>query len=171
MLNTQTITFITQNLIYSAVILLLAIVGKLIMGLIIKSLVNQLQDDDPETISDIEQRTETLAGLANNVAKVAIAGTAFVMILSQWGINIAPILTGAGILGLAVGFGTQSLVKDIVTGFFILVDNQYNAGDKVKIAGLEGTVESMNIRTTVLRGEDGKKYLIPNSSISTIERH
>jgi len=171
MLSTQTIAFITHNLIYTGVILLVAIIGRIIASLVINALVKRIQDDDLESVSTLEQRTKTLAGLTNNIVRFAITGTAFIMILSQWGINIAPILTGAGILGLAIGFGAQTLVKDIVTGLFILVDNQYNVGDRIKIAGHEGTVVSMNIRTTVIKGKDGKKYLIPNSQISTIEKH
>ena len=170
MLNAETLAFVTKNMIYSGAIALIAILARIASGFIIKSLVKRLEDNDPEATSSLEQRAYTLASLARNIANVLILGTAGIMILSQWGINITPILTGAGILGLAVGFGAQALVKDVVTGFFILVDNQYNVGDRIKIAGHEGKVISMNIRTTILMGNDGKKYLIPNSQISTIEK-
>ncbi|MDC0449091.1 mechanosensitive ion channel [bacterium] len=161
---------ITQNLTYSGAIILAAIVSRLFAAFFIKALVKRLEDNDPETTSALEQRTYTLAGLAKNITNVLIYGTAFIMVLSQWGINIAPILTGAGILGLAVGFGAQTLVKDVVTGFFILLENHYNVGDKIKIAGHTGTVVDMSIRTTVLVDQEGKTYLIPNSQIATIEK-
>jgi small-conductance mechanosensitive channel len=171
MFSTDTIAFITGNLIYTGAIVLVAILARISAGFVIRTLVKQLQDDDPDTVSTLEQRTTTLASLANNIVKFVVGGTALIMVLSQWGINVTPILTGAGILGLAVGFGAQALVKDIVTGLFILVDNQYNVGDRVKIANHTGIVTSMNIRTTTLMGDNGQKYLIPNSQIATIEKY
>jgi small-conductance mechanosensitive channel len=171
MFSTETIAFATKNLVYTGAILLVALLARILANFLIKALVKQLEDDDPESVSTLEQRTQTLAALAKNIVKFIVWGTAMIMVLSQWGINVTPILTGAGILGLAVGFGAQALVKDIVTGLFILVDNQYNVGDRIKIAGHEGTVVSMNIRTTVLVGDDGTKYLIPNSQIATIEKN
>ena len=90
------------------------------------------------------------------------------MILSQWGVNIAPLLAGAGILGLAVGFGTQTLVKDIVTGFFILLEGNYNIGTEIEIAGVKGEVKKINLRTTVLEADKGIIHIIPNSKITDI---
>lgn len=170
MFDLETTTQITKNLINTGFLVLLGFAARVVAGVGINLLVKKLEDDDPDTISELEQRTQTLAGLGKNIANVFIFGVVIVMVLSEWGINIAPILTGAGIIGLAVGFGTQTLVKDIVTGFFVLLENHYNVGDKVNVAGKEGTVVEIKLRTTVLRGSDGKTYIIPNSAISTIEK-
>jgi len=161
----------TKNLIYSLLILVLAAVSKHIAVVILKAAVAKVEDDDPKTTNALEQRAYTLGSLINNVLNVLIYGIAVVMILSQWGIDIMPILTGAGIMGLAVGFGAQTLVKDMINGFFILADNQFNVGDKVKIAGLEGTVEEMKIRVTVLKDGEGNKHTIPNSNITTVTKY
>jgi small-conductance mechanosensitive channel len=116
-------------------------------------------------------RVKTLRGLVKNIIGIAIWSIAFVMILSKWGVNIVPILTGAGILGLAIGFGSQTLVKDIVTGFFILLENQYNVGDYVEITGVKGRVKRMNLRTTILKDEDGTISIIPNSAIVKVVKY
>ncbi len=116
-------------------------------------------------------RIKTLRGLVKNLIGITIGSIAFVMILSKWGVNIVPILTGAGILGLAIGFGSQTLVKDVVTGFFILLENQYNVGDYVEITGVKGRVRRMNLRTTILKDEDGTVSIIPNSSIVKVVKY
>jgi moderate conductance mechanosensitive channel len=116
-------------------------------------------------------RVKTLRGLVKNIIGIAVWSIAFVMILAKWGVNIVPILTGAGILGLAIGFGSQTLVKDIVTGFFILLENQYNVGDYVEITGVKGRVRRMNLRTTILKDEDGTISIIPNSSIVKVVKY
>jgi len=99
------------------------------------------------------------------IALVAIGG---MMALTEVGFAIGPIMTGAGILGLAVGFGAQSLVKDIITGFFLLLENQLRVGDVVEIGGKTGTVEAINLRTTVLRDVEGSVHVIPNGSVNAV---
>jgi small conductance mechanosensitive channel len=84
------------------------------------------------------------------------------------GIDIGPLLAGAGIVGLAVGFGAQSLVKDVISGFFMLLENQMNVGDVVEIAGKAGLVESMNLRITVIRDFEGKVHIVPNGEIAVV---
>ncbi|MGD1048889.1 MAG: mechanosensitive ion channel domain-containing protein [Candidatus Krumholzibacteriaceae bacterium] len=119
---------------------------------------------DPERA----KRADTLAKIIENTLRVAILVAAILMILRQVGIEIAPLLAGAGIVGLAVSFGAQSLVKDIINGFFILLENNMNIGDVVEIAEKTGTVEKMNLRVTTLRDLEGKMHVVPNGSISTI---
>ena len=92
------------------------------------------------------------------------------MLFSLWGVDIAPLLAGAGVVGLAIGFGSQALVKDIVTGFFILFENQFNVGDTIEASGKKGRVQAINLRTTIIIGEDETKYIIPNSSITMIAK-
>ena len=91
-----------------------------------------------------------------------------VMVLSLFGVDIRPILAGAGVIGLAIGFGAQSLVKDFVSGLFILVENQYGIGDTVKIGSFEGRVVRITMRSTVLRNTEGKTYFISNGLIKDV---
>jgi small conductance mechanosensitive channel len=88
------------------------------------------------------------------------------MMLSEIGLNIAPMIAGVGVVGIAIGFGAQSLVKDIISGLFILLENQYRRGDVVKIAGTSGLVEDINLRRTLLRDLDGIVHSVPNGEIS-----
>jgi small conductance mechanosensitive channel len=105
-----------------------------------------------------------------NLIDVALFGVTILIILSHWKIDIAPILTGAGIFGLAISFGSQTLVKDIISGFFIISESQYNIGDRVKIGTYEGRVYKVTLRLTVLKDDEGNKIYIPNSTITTVTR-
>lgn len=90
------------------------------------------------------------------------------MILHELGLDVRPILASAGILGVAFSLGAQHLMKDIVNGFFILLEDQFSIGDNVKIGELSGTVEKMNLRLTVLKDQNGNVHIIPNSQISQV---
>jgi len=116
----------------------------------------------------INQKTETLLPLLLSISQYALYFGSAVIILGVLGVDTTPILAGAGILGLAAGLGAQSLVTDIVSGFFILFENQYLVGDVVKIGDAEGRVEAVSIRHTQVRDEQGKLYIIPNGQIKTV---
>ena len=119
--------------------------------------------------SDVRARqVKTMAGVISSVGKFAIFFVAALEILSQLGFNLGPLLASAGIAGLAIGFGAQTLVKDVINGFFILLENQYDVGDSVRAAGVRGIVEEMSLRRTVLRDEDGTLHTIPNSEIKLV---
>jgi len=120
--------------------------------------------------SKLTNKGKTLNSISQNVIDVLIFSLAILIIISQWGVNITPILTGAGIFGLAISFGAQSLVKDIIAGFFFLVEDQFNVGDHVKIGLLEGDVYKLTLRLTILKDSEGKKIYIPNSQIKTLTR-
>lgn len=110
----------------------------------------------------LEKRTKTLSGIFVTTGLLVIIASAAFMILAELGINIAPYLAAAGIIGIALGFGAQHLVKDLIGGVFIIVEDQYNIGDVVKIAGISGIVEEINLRRTVLRDLDGIVHFVPN---------
>ncbi len=114
------------------------------------------------------KRTETLAGLIEKTVRAIVLIAAALMTLQALGINIAPLLAGAGVVGLAVGFGAQSLVRDVISGFFILLENHMNIGDVVEIAGKAGLVESINMRVTTLRDLSGNVHIIPNGEIAVV---
>ena len=114
------------------------------------------------------QQLKTLATVIDSVGIAIIVFLALMQVLSLFSIDIKPLLASAGIAGLAIGFGAQTLVKDVINGFFILVENQYDIGDTVSIAGKTGTVEEMTLRRTVLRDADGSVHVVPNSQITVV---
>jgi len=118
--------------------------------------------------SRVENRAETLRHIVGSFGKIVIWGIAILMIVREFKVDTGPLLTGAGILGLAVGFGAQSLVKDVISGFFILFEDQYGVGDSVRIGDMEGVVEHMTLRVTILRNFEGHVHLIPNGSVSSL---
>jgi small conductance mechanosensitive channel len=114
------------------------------------------------------QQLRTLASVVNSVGIAVIVFLAAMQILPLLGINMGPLLAGAGVAGLAIGFGAQTLVHDVINGFFILMENQYDMGDVVRIGGVAGVVESMSLRRTTLRDETGALHIIPNSTIKMV---
>src|SRR5215471_15845675 len=114
------------------------------------------------------QQVRTVASVLTSVGVFIIFFVGALEVLSLLGLNLGPMLASAGIAGLAIGFGAQTLVHDFINGFFILLENQYDIGDVVRIAGVKGTVESMSLRNTVLRDEDGTVHIVPNSSIQIV---
>lgn len=112
-----------------------------------------------------KQRAEALGSLLGNVASVLIYGVVFVMILAQLGTNIAPILASASVIGLAVGFGAQSLVKDFLSGIAMMVEDQYGVGDSIRVSDVSGTVEAVGLRVTRLRDVDGTVWYVRNGEI------
>ncbi len=113
-------------------------------------------------------RLRTLLPMLRTALLVAILLIAGLIVLSQIGINIAPLLAGAGVLGVAIGFGSQKLVQDLITGLFLLLENTMQVGDVVSLGGLSGTVENLSIRTIRLRALDGSVHIIPFSSVTTV---
>jgi len=114
------------------------------------------------------KRGRTLGSMIRNVAGVLIGGAAALMILHELGTNIGPVLASAGIVGLAVGFGAQTLVRDIISGFFLILEDQVRVGDVAAINGQGGLVEAINLRTIVLRDFDGTVHTFPNGGITTL---
>ena len=111
---------------------------------------------------ELEKRIKTLSRVFVFTGLVLIVAVAAFMILAELGINITPLLAGFGIAGIAIGFGAQYLIRDIIGGLFVILENQYNVGDVVRMAGIAGIVEEINLRRTVLRDLDGIVHFIPN---------
>jgi len=116
---------------------------------------------------EVSKRAQTLSSILSSTFGIIIAIIAIFMILSEVGVNIAPLLASAGVVGIAVGFGAQSLIKDLLSGLFILLEDQYNKGDVVRVAGIAGLVEDINLKRTILRDLDGTVHSIPNGEITT----
>lgn len=110
-------------------------------------------------------RAETLWSMLRRLLIIGLVATLLLMLLATWGVSIAPLLAVGSAVGVALGFGAQSLVKDVIAGFFILAEDQYRIGDVVRIAGVAGVVEDIRPRVTVLRDLDGNVHYVPNGSI------
>ncbi|RLQ93974.1 mechanosensitive ion channel family protein [Falsibacillus albus] len=118
-----------------------------------------------------ERREATLLKLLENVLVYVIYFVSFIMILSTLTINVTGLLAGAGIVGLAIGFGAQNLVRDIITGFFIIFEDQFSVGDYVRIGGSEGFVEEIGLRTTKIKSWTGELHIFPNGNISEVTNY
>ncbi|HEU4453475.1 MAG TPA: mechanosensitive ion channel family protein [Longimicrobium sp.] len=115
-----------------------------------------------------EQRARTLVSLFRSIGRVIIGILFLFMLLGAVGVNLGPLLAGAGVIGLAVSFGAQSLVKDVISGLFILIENQFGVGDVIRIEGVSGAVERMTLRVVVLRDVEGVVHIVPNGQITKV---
>jgi small-conductance mechanosensitive channel len=118
-----------------------------------------------ESKSGLEKRTNTVVGVLTGAGRIVIAVVVILMILNEVGVPIGPMLAGFGVVGIAVGFGAQYLVRDLIAGLFILWENQYRVGDVAMVAGVGGLVEQITLRKTVLRDLDGIVHHVPNGEI------
>jgi small conductance mechanosensitive channel len=148
-------------------ILALALVADLVLRLVVPRVIRptvarQMRGKPAE---EIEQRSHTLVAVLRGSGRFVLVVWALFTILPELGVNITPMLASVGIAGIALGFGAQSLVKDVLTGLFILIENQYSKGDVVTVAGISGQVEEVGLRRTVLRDLDGVVHHVPNSQI------
>jgi small conductance mechanosensitive channel len=115
-----------------------------------------------------DKRANTLNGILTTAAAVVIIIIVAAMVLSELGVDIGPLIAGAGVAGVAIGFGAQSIIKDFLSGMFIMLEDQYNVGDVIKVGSTGGLVEEVNLRRTVLRDLDGIVHSIPNGEITTV---
>ena len=149
------------------------LIGALILWFIVHRLIRRWVRSKVSKLSDAEdlgeraraQRLDTIARTMENLFVIVMSVGAVVYIMLIWGIPIAPLVAGVGIIGLAIGFGAQDFVKDVIGGFFVLVEDQYALGDSVSIAGASGIVEDIRLRTTVLRSLDGAIHHVPNGEV------
>lgn len=114
------------------------------------------------------KRAQTLARILQNAMSIVVLSMAGLMILREVDVDITPVLTGAGIAGLAIGFGAQTLVRDVISGFFLIVEDQVRVGDVAVVNGQGGLVEQVNLRTIVLRDETGAVHIFPNGEVKTL---
>jgi len=150
-----------------AVILVLAFIFVRLLGIITNKVV-ALAEKNSNRGALRAQQVKTVAGVIHSAGVFLIVFFAFMQVLDAFNFNIAPLLASAGIAGLAIGFGAQTLVKDVINGFFILAENQFEVGDTIKASGVSGTVEEITMRRTVLRDSDGTLHIVPNGSIQLV---
>jgi len=149
------------------ILLVLAVTSVLVklLALLVDHLFSHLgRNQDDEMV----KRADTLKGVVRSVITIALVTIALMMVLGNLGLDIGPILASAGVLGLAIGFGAQQLVRDVINGFFILMDDQIRVGDVVSIAGQSGLVESVNLRLTRLRDLSGNVHYVRNGEITVV---
>ncbi len=146
--------------------LLVALIAYWALGWILHRVERAVGKDGVVTLQ--EQRTRTLVSLLRSVGRVVIFVVTLFMVLGALGLQLGPLLAGAGVVGLAVSFGSQSLVKDVISGLFILIENQFGVGDVIRVAGVSGGVERMTLRVVVLRDVHGVVHIVPNGEIKTV---
>jgi len=168
-------TWLIQHGIKILIILIIGIILWYLIRRIIPPLVNRtVEKTKGESKKGLEKRTTTLVGVLIGICRVVIVVVVLLMILNEAGVPIGPMLAGFGIAGVAVGFGAQYLVRDLIAGIFILWENQYRVGDVAKVTDVVGTVEDVTLRKTVLRDLDGIVHHVPNGEIrvaSNYTRH
>ena len=146
--------------------------GAFVLWLLIQLIAQRIEkwgdDGRPELLSAREQRAKSSARLFRNVGRAVLVVVTVLLVLGQLGFNIAPLLASAGVVGLAVSFGSQSLVRDFVTGFFLQLEHQFALGDVVRIGAFEGTVENITLRLVYLRDASGALHIIPNGQITQV---
>ena len=173
-----------DRLILTAVVLLVAAVAKLLLTLLIRhsvALITQPKAVDlgaraagvlvragGVNFERQTQRMRTLGSLLNNIANVTIGGIAAFTALAIWGVPMGPLLASAGIGGVAVGFGAQSLVRDYLTGIFMLSEDQFGVGDEVRIGAVTGVVQEVGLRVTKVLDADGVVWYIRNGEMTTV---
>jgi small conductance mechanosensitive channel len=135
---------------------------------IVRWLERFIPEKDPRQAAEAKKRAQTLGNILRHALLIVIFFIAILMILGELGIQLGPLLATAGIGALAIGFGAQSLVKDVISGFFIILENQYRIGDVVEVSGVSGLVESVGLRKTVLRDLEGRVHTIPNGDIKVV---
>jgi small-conductance mechanosensitive channel len=151
-------------------IALLAFVGGRVASRALRRTVRSFRARAPMSPTSVraEQRAQTLGDVLASLVRAVLWSIALLIILDEVGINLAPLLAGAGIAGVAIGFGAQSLVKDVISGLFILLEDQYGVGDVVTVEGATGTVEDLTLRVTRVRSVDGTVWYVPNGEIRKV---
>lgn len=136
----------------------------LVVRRIARFVVREAGPDRPE----VKKRADTISSLLKSAANVLLIGVGLMFVLEIAGVNIGPLLAGAGIVGVALGFGAQSLVKDCLSGLFILAEHQVAIGDVVSVAGVSGAVERVTVRSITLRDFEGRLHYVPNGEIRVV---
>ena len=152
------------------VVILVAAVFSRVLGRLARRAVEAMAGITPVRRASArgDQRARTLAAVTGSVVRIVVWTTAGLTIFGILGINLGPLIAGASIVGVALGFGAQALVRDFLSGFFILVEDQYGVGDRVNVSGAKGTVEEVTLRVTRMRADDGSVWFVPNGEIRKV---
>jgi len=163
-----------ESVMFSAMRILLILVVAWLLMFIVKLSLQKLEktlldrEEQDEIPSEDSKRAETLVKLLRQGVRIMLSVIVILVILREVGVQIGPILASAGVAGLAVGFGAQNLVRDVISGFFLILENQVRVGDVAVINGTGGLVENINFRTIILRDLSGTVHVFPNGTITTL---
>ncbi|MFB6365797.1 mechanosensitive ion channel family protein [Paenibacillus elgii] len=146
-------------------IVLIYIAARVIIKVAEKALQHMMMAREKGPIKFDARRSKTIGKLVGNIITYVVNFIMILMILSQFQVNLGPVLAGAGVVGLAIGFGAQSLVKDVIIGFFIIFEDQFAVGDVIQVGNYKGTVEEIGLRVTRLKSWTGEVHIIPNGTI------
>lgn len=149
-------------------ILVLCVAAYFLLGLLVRFVTRRVKSLDAEDDTLLDRRADTISDVLYSAGLVVIFVTALVMVLEEIGVPIAPLLASVGVVGLALGLGAQTLVKDVISGLFILLENQYMITDVIEVNGIVGNVEMMTLRATTLRDAAGTLYIVPNGEIRIV---
>ncbi len=150
---------------------LILLIGRIVIWVIHKALTYMILNRHSTRLHVEQRRVQTIGKLLKNVASYVVYFIVMLLVLSEFNINLGPLLAGAGVVGLAIGFGAQSLVKDVITGFFIILEDQFAVGDVIQTGTYKGTVEMIGLRATRLSSWTGEVYIIPNGLINEVTNY
>ncbi|WP_424769336.1 mechanosensitive ion channel family protein [Paenibacillus sp. sgz302251] len=150
---------------------MILIISRVVVWVIHKTIDRVVIERESKRLLNHVRRMRTVGKLLKNVASYVINFISAMLILSEFGVNLGPLLAGAGVLGLAIGFGAQSLVKDIITGFFIVLEDQFAVGDVIQTGQFKGTVEVIGLRTTRIQSWTGEVHILPNGMINEVTNY
>lgn len=149
-------------------VVIIYVIGRIVNTVTRRAVQHMVQEREKSPLKFDQRRTKTIGKLVGSLISWTVNFFVIILILYQFGFNLAPILAGAGVLGLAIGFGAQSLVKDVITGFFIIFEDQFAVGDVIQTGSFKGTVEEIGIRVTRVRSFTGEVHIIPNGLITQV---
>ena len=149
-------------------IIVLSVVAYILLSIGTRFIYRKIKERKGVEGSELDRRAETMRRLAKTTGTVFIIGIALMMILDELGLDIRPALTSIGVVGLALGLGAQSLVRDVIGGIFIVFEDQFHIGDVLEFGNVVGTVENMTLRATQIRDGDGTLHIIPNDALRII---
>lgn len=152
-------------------ILLIFVITRIFIMIVFRIIDGYLERSEKSRIQMNPRRLVTVGELLKNITRITSNFIMIMLILGELGFQLAPLLAGAGVLGLAIGFGAQSLVKDVITGFFIILEDQFAVGDVIQTGSLKGTVEIIGLRSTRLVSWTGEVHIIPNGMITNVTNY
>lgn len=165
-------TAMWENILFAGLrIILIFLLTRLFVRIVYKLIDRSLNRRENKRINMNPRRFVTVGELLKNVTSITSNFVMIMLVLGELGINLGPLLAGAGIFGLAIGFGAQSLVKDVITGFFVILEDQFAVGDVIQTGTLKGTVEMIGLRSTRLISWTGEVHIIPNGMITTVTNY
>lgn len=168
LINNITSWFLAHGIKIILILAAAVLINRFLKTFVKKAITKQIRNNIPK--EEEKQRIETLISVFEGTFTFIVWMVAVLMVLPELGVNTAPILASIGVAGLAIGMATKDIISDFISGLFIILENQYHIGDKVKIAGLKGTVKEITLRRTIIKDEEGGIHSIPNSKVTIVSK-